>query len=223
MVPGKGHGRWLQEAVPPATLACLAREPRPCCQPPPAVRPWLSVLPGTAGLVRAAAAGEPPPAGRRRGERGGPPEPPRCRHRRCSLSSWPAFRAQRARRWRHRGLEQRPDRLGSAGSQPRFSSYHDLSCHQQRRGAKARDEARPGIPGGGRDRRRQAGIRSLSSPLAGSAGAGVGSRFEPGELLVPCRPSPGRHVLYSAPRALPPTVARSPRHAQRGGHSLAGL
>ena len=56
MVPGKGHGRWLQEAVPPATLACLAREPRPCCQPPPAVRPWLSVLPGTAGLVRAAAA-----------------------------------------------------------------------------------------------------------------------------------------------------------------------
>ena len=48
-------------------------------------------------------------------------------------------------------------------------------------------------------------------------------RIEPGELLVPCRPSPGRHVLYSAPRALSPTVARTPRGAQRGGHSLAGL
>src|SRR5258708_5101992 len=30
------------------------------------------------------------------------------------------------------------------------------------------------------------------------------TRREPGAPLVPCRPSPGRHVLYSVPRALAP-------------------
>ncbi len=69
--------------------------------------------------------------------------------------------------------------------------------------------------------RRQAGFRGLSRHSRRPVLAFPG--IEPGELLVPCRPSPGRHVLYSAPRALPTTVARSPRAAQRGGHSLAGL
>jgi phospholipase C len=43
------------------------------------------------------------------------------------------------------------------------------------------------------------------------------------EPLVPCRPSPGRHVLYSIPSLCPPTLATVGGGAQRHGESAAGM
>ncbi len=66
------------------------------------------------------------------------------------------------------------------------------------------------VPGGRRGR--ECGSAALSRRLTWDSRR---FRREPGEPLVPCRPSPGRHVLYSAPRALPHHGSETLPWAQR--------